>query len=428
MIMQCLHRVYFRQKAKQLLKYFYRWKLQSQLNDEIYKRFVQKTIKCRYLLKLVNDRQMKKVKDAFYIWSFQTKQSFPFFNKKSSVENVLQALIVKIRNRQTLTRGKRSYFNVHEICYNLDSICRPIELLFESLKNHTLRRMKCLFKIERMVMLSQQSLLIRTLSVNLDLFTQRLRRKKSTFHSEIGPKELLSMLEHVYKKEAFVREELPNYIDKFKNKIALVKDRPRDAQILMTGIWATVNPLFRLREYIFVKLLQRTYIKWISVAVLKLRFNKHLSELKNHQRNEMEIENNLLRKTWAGMFLAFCIKSKVEKISFDTLIAFEYAKKKTEIESNKIESNECNTFNKQLVRINEIPDYEEHLKDAFRRNLAKAKKQFSKKFLYIILKPGGKPKDIKKELVNHLVDSLYNVTWGTLHSLNNTPRDRKVYM
>lgn len=419
--MQSLHKIYFRQKAKQLLKYFYRWKLSSQLNEKIYRRFIKKTIRCRYLLKVARDRQLRKVKSAFFVWNFQTKQGFPFLKDNHQKEKRLQDILAKINAYQEKVKEKPSFFHVHELCLALETINRPLERLFENLKNQTLRKMKCMFQIERMVILSKQSILIRTLSVNLDLFSQRLKRKGSSFRAEIGPKELSSILEHVYKRETFNLEEQPNYIDKFKNKMALVKDRPRDAQILMTGIWANMNPLFRLREYIFVKLVQRTYIKWISVAVLKLRFNKKLAELKDGKKVLIEEKNNKFRKIWARMFLAFCIKSKLEKISGDTLIAFEYFKKKREIVppvETKIQA-----FDKKLLKIHEIPDYEETLRDSFKRNLKDAMKTFAKKFLYIILKPGGRPKDIKKELVNHLVDSLHSVTCGTLQSLNNTPRD-----
>ena len=418
--LQALYTVFFKQTAKLSMKYFFRWKLLSQMDVKLYQRYLQRTIKIRYLIKLSNDRYFKKIKDFFFVWYFQTKQAFPFYSNKQPGRVKLMNLLEKIISKEQEKTNKRKPYYIHELYLNMEKIALPLEKKFSALKIMALRQFKCLYDIEQIVIKSQQSIMVRTLSINMELYFNSF--KKGSSKRDIGPRELLNIMEHAYIKKDIRLNQETDYLEKFFTKMELSKTRVRDSDILVTGIWASANPLFRLREYIFVKMIQRTYIKWTNVSLLKLRFNRQLGDLKDQQRNKLEGKNNKFRKTWARIFISYYLQSKVEKISSDVLIAYEYTKKKRDIDNTKADALP-NLYQKQLMQLQEIPDYEEVIKESFKKRLADMKKLFAKKFLSIILKPGEKSKEVKKELISLLVDTLFYVTCGTLQSVNNTPRE-----
>lgn len=420
--LQALYIIFFKLKAKMLLRYFFRWKLISQMDVNLHQRYLQRTVKFRYLVKLSKDRYMKMIRDTFYVWYFQCKQGFPFYNKTQKVQLQLVNTIEKIREKEQRRRNQRVTFHVHEIYFGLERLVMPLESKLTVLKCSVLRQFKCLYEIERIVINSQQSVMVRTLSVNMELYFHYFSKMRPG-RKDLGPIELLNIMEHSYSKKGVRVFGETDYLDKFLTRMEVSKTRIRDSDILVTGIWATPNPLFRLREYIFVKLVQRTYIKWINVTMLKLRFNKQLAELKDRERREMELKNTTFRKTWARIFLAYSIISKVELISGDVLIAYEFAKKKMEIDNSKLDS-PSSMYQKQINQIQDIPDYEELIRESFKKRLAESKKLFAKKFLGIILNPSEKPKDVKRELTSLLIDTLYYVTCGALRSVTATPRER----
>lgn len=405
------------------MRYFFRWKLISQLDMQVYQRYIMRTVKFRYLIKLSKDRYLKRIKDAFYLWYFQTKQGFPFYHKQQQDKLDILERIQKIKAILEKKTTKKSQFHFHELYLTIEKLVTPVEREFMGNKSQVMRQFKCLFQIEQIVIRSQQSILIRTLSVNMELYFNSFRKGQSTFKKDIGPRELLNIMEDAYVKKSIKMNHEADYLEKFYTKLEIAKTRVRDSEILVTGIWASPNPLFRLREYIFVKLVQRTYIKWINVALIKLRFNKHLLELKHRERTRMEQKNTSFKKTWGRIFLAYSLLSKIEKINSDVLISYEFLKKKQEIDNTKAEI-PPNLYQKQLMQIQEVPDYEEMIRESFKKRLAETKKVFAKRFLSVILKPGDKTKEVKKELMSLLVDTLYYVTCGTLQSVNTTPRDK----
>lgn len=422
--MQILHKLYFRHRAKRLLRYFYRWKLHTQLTEKIYKRYVQKTLKCRYLFKLVADRQVKRAKDAFHLWHFLTVQGLPFYHDLSPGERRLQAVIHKIKAAIEANLGHRVAFGVADLYETLEVITAAPQRALDRSKNAAIRRMRCLFEVEKTVVQSQQGLLVRTISVNLELYNKILgRSSRSSLNTDIGPKELLSLLEHAYQQPEFKLPEAATYGERYRDRLQCMRGKPRDSELLVTGMWASGRPLFHLREYIFVKLLQRTYIKWMSVAVLKLRFNKHLGQLKDEQRAKLERRNNRLRKTWARIILAFVIQAKVQKISSDTLIAFEFAKKAAEMQTKQPEL-ELMAVGHKAISLADQPEYEDYLREAFRKQLQEVKRSFASKFMFIMLRPDSKAKDVRRDLANHLMDALFQTTCGALSSVNNSPRDK----
>ena len=156
----------------------------------------------------------------------------------------------------------------------------------------------------------------------------------------------------------------------------------------------------------------------MNVVILKLRFYNNLQNMTVVRKNEIELGNNKFRRTWARLFLANRMRDKIEKICLDVMISFEINKKIKILDNTKPPIVVHNPVYRQLNVLNQMPDYDELIKETFRRKLAEVKKSFAKHFILTILRPNITSKNIKKDLNSLIVDTIFHLTCGVIQEVN----------
>lgn len=386
--------------------------------------YLVRTLKVRQVLKVLQDQSKGAAKRALAKWRFQVRQCFPFYNHKTQKEYIsIENLMNRVNYRIQGITGKRGRLYFHELFVLLDSMCWTLERLMSNSKRQAFRFMRVLYEMEQTVVNNQQALLIRTLNVNVLFFRRHFGSVDPSRNVDLGPRAIVSILENSRKirerRDKTVSHGDVPYSERFLDKLKVHKDKQRDADILLRGVWSGPDPFFRLRDFVMVKLLQRQYIKWMNIIILKLRFHRNLTLMTDHRRHEIESHNNSFRRTWARLFLTNMMRDKLEKICMDVMIAFEINKKMRILDASKTAVIQPRAAPMQLQVMPNVPDYEESIKEAFKRKLTEVKKVFAKHFLMTILRPGVDPKSIKRDLNALIVDTVYYMTCGVIQDVNN---------
>ena len=423
-----LQRIIFRSYLRRTMRYFLRWKLKAKISKEAFNQHLLKFMRIRKVFRSMSDRYKNHARNALSKWSFQTKQGFPFYRLAHQSQFMMEDFFEKVNVRIEKYTKKRSQFHYHQLFLLLEQFCCTLQNRFYSNTRWSIRKMKVLFEAEQKVIDIQQPLLIRTLSVNLPYF-------KQVFHSslknvELTPGAIVSvmdgnrkLLERKKKRPGESGES--TYYDMFLDKITQEKDRQRDAHYLVKGIWATTGPFFKLREYAMVKLLYRNYIKWVSICYTKLKFNRDLSNMVTKRRAELEVDNTNFRRIWSRLMLVTMIAIKTEVICNNVMIAFEANKMKKLLGTDEVKT-KPSQLAENLLKLQALPDYEEVIRETFRKRLNEVKRTFAKNFLLTILRPGIKPKEIRKDLITIIIDSMHYMVYGTIEAANNPPSSQRI--
>lgn len=422
-----LQKIIFRSYSRRTMRYFLRWKLKAKISKEAFNQHLLKYMRIRKVFKSMSERYKNHARSAVSKWAFQTKQGFPFYRLPQQNQFMMEKFLDRVNGRIQKFTKKRSQFHYHQLYLLLEQLCCSLQDRFYSNLRWSVRKMKVLYQAEQKVIDIQQPLLIRTLSVNLPYFKQVFN--SSLKNVELTPGVIVSvmdgsrrLLDRKKKKPSEPGE--VTYYDLFLDKITQEKDRQRDAHYLVKGIWATRGPFFKLREYAMVKLLYRNYIKWVSICYTKLKFNRDLSNMVTKRRAELEVDNTNFRRIWSRLMLVTMIAIKAEVICNNVMIAFEANKMKKLLGADDIKS-KPSQLAENLLKLQALPDYEEVIRETFRKRLNEVKRGFAKNFLLTILRPGIKPKEIRKDLVAIIIDSMHYMVYGTIEAANSTPSSQR---
>jgi hypothetical protein len=429
-----LDKLVFRTYTQKVFHYFMRWKLLTRMSAAELNMHLKKTLKVRGLMKLATEQFKRMVRSSLYVWKFQVDQGFQFpklRKKKAELSTRIEKDIVKrVIDRVNLkileVSKKKQSFSIHEFYVLLDKLAWMIQQKFTQQFRTVWRRFRVLTETERCVVQNNQSILIRTLSLNLVLFNKMFG--KDGERVDLPPRTILSIMEGSARirekqmKVGYLEAGNKNYYDRFLEKAAHYDFKDRDAHVLIRGIWATPDPVFRLRDFYMVKLFQRNYIKWMNIIFFKLKFHKNLTIMIEKRRNELETDNNKFRKTWSRLLLVNSINDKLEILCLKSLLAFESFRKKQAIDKlGKIGNNiaqASSTSRELFLRTSDAVDAEEVLRESFKKRHAEARKNFPKHVLLTILRPGIASKQIQSDLTKLLIDTMYFITCGAARDVN----------
>lgn len=428
-----LDRLIFKAYTQKVFHFFMRWKLLTKISVPELQLNLKKTLKVRGLMKLATDQFKRMVRSTLFVWRFQVAQGFHFPKTKlkkaqlsaEAEKEIVRRVIDRVNSKIEIVAKKKQAFGIHEFYVLLDKLSWLIHIKFTQQYKQVWRRFRVLDETEKCVVRNNQSMLIRTLSLNLVYFNQMFG--KDGARVDLPPRNILSIMEGSARiREKQIRQTGPlagltTYYEKFLEKAAHDKDKDRDAHILIRGIWATPDPVFRLRDFFMVKLLQRNYIKWTSVIFMKLKFNRNLSIMIDQRRDELEKDNNKFRKTWSRLLLVNAINDKLEILTLKSLLAFECFRKKQAIDKlGRITTVGLGSSSSRenYIRTSENVDAEEVLKESFKKRHAEARKNFPKHVLLTILRPGVASKEIQQDLTKLLIDTMYFITCGAARDVN----------
>ena len=422
----------FRLYCRKFVTYFMRWKVLTKIPVAVQMAYAQRSLKCRHILRLMQDKARHRAKRAIDIWRFQVKQGM-LYNKmkretqRSSIE-VMESFLMRVNRRIKRTTGKCSSFHYHELFLLIDRLCWMVQLKLNGNMKMVMRQFKVLFEVERLVIQSNKPLFIRTISVNAQEFRRRF--PSSSSNAFLSPATLVKIFEgsrKIKERKAINSIDAPhsrshvNYYENFLEKMRFDKSRVSDSEILTTGIWAANNPFLRLREFLMIKLFSRAYVKWMRLAFHKFRFNKYFTDLTRQRRVEIRTTNKDFQKTWSRMLIMRVITDKIEQLSLKTIIAFEAQKKKHSIDTQYFDSSllaKSEIIADQIFKIQQIGEFEDHLRDVFKKKLQEVKKTFAKHYLVTILRPGVNVKVVHEDVMNLIIDTIYYVTCGTINDIN----------
>ena len=429
-----LDKLIFKAYTQKVFHFFMRWKLLTRISPTELKLYLNKTLKVRGLMKLATEQFKRMLRSMLYVWRFQVAQGFHFRKskmKKSELtaeteKEIVKRVIERVNTKIELVAKKKQAFGVHEFYLLLDKLAWNIQLKFNQRYKIAWRRFRVLDETEKCVVRNNQSMLIRTLSLNLVYFNHMFGKDGAAV--DLPPRNILSIMEGSARiREKQMRQTAPlvgltTYYEKFLEKAAYDKDKDRDAHILIRGIWSTPDPVFRLRDFFMVKLFQRNYIKWMNIIFMKLKFHKNLTIMIENRKEELEKDNNKFRKTWSRLLLVNAINDKLEILSLKSLLAFECFRKKQAIDKlGRIGNNIAlgsSSSRENFLRTSDAVDAEEVLRESFKKRHAEARKNFPKHVLLTILRPGVPSKEIQADLTKLLIDTIFFITCGAARDVN----------
>jgi len=400
-----------------------RWVYVHRVKEKKIQSSLAKSLKCRLIIKLLQDKIRDHARRSLDLWRFQVKQNFPFYSKDNTERMRMEKVLSRMSKLATFAMKKQTSFHYQALYLLLDRTISVQEAKLRREKMLVFRSFKILYYIERSVVEYRQPLLIRNLNMNRDRYKRAIVEEGES--GDIKPREIVSIMDNnrlirerremgiSYRPEIDQSEMWRVYYNKFLDKRQTETNRVSDAVALVSGMWALNKPFFCLRDYVMVKLMQRFYIKWSNSVYHRLKFNKDLINATMAKRRQLEQINNKFRHTWSRIMLRFMIREKIQRICETITVSFETTRKRLIIENNNPEDKPSGLHN-QILKVEENENFEDLIRASFRLRVLEVKKTFSKHFLLTVMRPDVDHRIIKRDLIGLLIDTMYYITCGTL--------------
>lgn len=423
--------IIFRMRYKKTFFYFNRWKVAAMVKPQQIKALVYRNIMMRNVLKTFQEKEKNLAKVCIDKWKFQVDYGFPFHRNRNKlyIERLLYKMNYKIKKigliLENLGRREHVVFTHHHLYLAVDRICEPIETAFSNAKRKCIRKMKVLYETELCVIEQKQKLMLRTLSVNVPFFKENYGKQYQGVDALVTPMSILTIMQgskdlkdtrEYISKNGLLKPTNPNYYARYLNKSFIDSNRKTDSRVLVTGIWATRCPFFRLREFTFIKLLQRNYLKWTGAVLSKLKFHKYILDLTNLHKSQISSQNLRFRKVWSRFMLSKMLEQRVETVCSKVLFAIECKRCIASMQgmgrNGSFIEGEIGGGGGQGRGMGGVPMTEENidqLKISLSRRLKEIKRLFPKSVLLIILDTSLTSKEIFDQINRLIIESVFYV-------------------
>lgn len=157
---------------------FLKWKTITKIKETDYKAFAEKTKKMGKLIEIYLDGRKQRTQNAFTFWKFQVENNMPFYRRRTVGSVIAKATAHAntyglIKNR---IHGNWKTATPFDIMIKLANVREILDRKFKHYKRGFFRRLKMYQDLEKMILHSNSTLLLRTMRLNETNYYDNVRR------------------------------------------------------------------------------------------------------------------------------------------------------------------------------------------------------------------------------------------------------------